>query len=115
MLIVSKGSINETKILELDINDENYMNLFSAEDNIIRASYIGGYYVYLSKYDVNQMLYITKDFEDYDFIDEVENYYYSDENSFVYRNDNEIEGVSLYVYNLNERFYKKLIKEITCI
>lgn len=110
LLIVSKGSLNETKILELDINDENYMELFTAEDNIIRASYIGGYYVYLSKYDVNQMLYITKDFEDYDFIDEVENYYYIDENSFVYRNDNEIEGVNLYVYNLNERFYKKLIK-----
>lgn len=109
LLLISKTEANITKLYDFDINDDNYLELFSAEDNIIKASYINGYYVYLSKYDVNQMLYITKDFEDYDFIDEVENYYYADDNSFVYRSDNKVEGVSLYTYNLSERFYKMII------
>ena len=109
IIAVSKNEINESIIYEIDLNDENYLEVFRAEDNIIRASFINNYYVYLSKYDVNQMLYITKDFEDYDFIDEVENYYYSDEESFVYRTDNKVEGINLYKYNLKERFYKKII------
>lgn len=110
LLVISKGEANMTTLYEVDINDDSYIDLFSAEDNIIRASYINGFYVYLSKYDINQMLYITRDFEDYDFIDEVENYYYADDNSFVYRSDNKIEGTSLYAYNLSERFYKMIIK-----
>ena len=109
LLVISKAEANITKLYDFDINDDNYLELFSAEDNIIKASYINGYYVYLSKYDVNQMLYITKDFEDYDFIDEVENYYYADDYSFVYRSDNKVEGISLYTYNLSERFYKMII------
>lgn len=110
LLAISRGEANMTTLYEVDINDDSYIDLFSAEDNIIRASYINGFYVYLSKYDINQMLYITRDFEDYDFIDEVENYYYADDNSFVYRIDNKIEGTSLYTYNLSERFYKMIIK-----
>ncbi|MFR7870937.1 MAG: hypothetical protein ACLU2L_00285, partial [Fenollaria timonensis] len=110
LLVISRGEANMTTLYEVDINDDSYIDLFSAEDNIIRASYINGFYVYLSKYDINQMLYITRDFEDYDFIDEVENYYYADDNSFVYRIDNKIEGTSLYTYNLSERFYKMIIK-----
>lgn len=109
LLVIGKAEANITKLYDFDINDDNYLELFSAEDNIIKASYINGYYVYLSKYDVNQMLYITKDFEDYDFIDEVENYYYADDYSFVYRSDNKVEGISLYTYNLSERFYKMII------
>lgn len=109
ILIVNKNEKNESILYELDINDEKYYEIFRAEDNIIRASYINDYYVYLSKYDVNQMLYITKDFEDYDFIDEVQNYYYADAKSFVYRTENKVEGINLYSYNLKERFYKRII------
>lgn len=109
IIAIDKNEKNESIIYEINLQDESYFEVFRAEDNIVRASYINDYYVYLSKYDINQMLYITKDFENYDFIDEVENYYFADEKSFVYLSNNKLEGTCLYEYNLKERFYKKIV------